>query len=309
MAYVPQEPSDFAPGLRGTATAYQTLTANHVEVYEDYEPPVLDAAPLLTIAAGVTATRVLAWRVRGNRDLRQIRVRVRATASGGTGTLIADVGGVTDTASVTVDAWYTMTITPSASGVVGCELRVTTPGGVSMSIDRVQVYGSAASPTAGRLASGYVRADSVDIYAADGPISSEHVTRWLTGPSCIARDRPIVCASHIARTTTSSAKSFANWQAYNSTAWGSVGRLRLIVAATRLYTIDAYMLESVGGGAAQLTIGSATWDIPTPGGTVGTWHSTSIELGAGEHDVRLAIRAGAGNSARMCTLQIWRAEP
>ena len=56
MSYTPQDPADFAPGMRGNATAYSALIDNGNEAYYAYEPPIIDAVPREAFVAGITDT-------------------------------------------------------------------------------------------------------------------------------------------------------------------------------------------------------------------------------------------------------------
>lgn len=312
MSYVPQLLTNLRPGLLADAAGYSGyagVVVNHNEVYEQTAPAVVDVRVGITGAAAVTNETVLRWRVRGNLDLQPVRVRVRAVATGGTATITADVGGTTGTASVTVDAWYTINITPPLGGLVGCSLRFTTPGGVSLDITRLQCHLVPSAPAAGRLTSGFVRKDSATLYAGNEPIASEHVSRLLAGAVYVARERPACPAQHLVRTNTSGTKSFQNWQGYNSAANQFIGRLRLTATASRIFVVDVYTLESASGATASITIGAAELAITNMGGSSGTWTSAAFELPAGEHEIRAVIAAGGGAAAaRIATLQVWRAK-
>lgn len=306
MSYTPQTLTDLRPGLLANASGYSGLVANHNEVYEQTAPAIVDTPFGISGAAGVTDETIARWRIQGNQDLQTVRVRVRAVAAGGTATVTADVGGTSSSASVTVDAWYTIDITPPLGGLVGCSLRFTTPGGVTLSITRLQCYLVPSAPSAGRLTSGFVRKDSATLYAANEPVASEHVSRLLAGPIYIARERPVCQAMHLVRTNTTGTKSFANWQGYNSTAYQFIGRMRLSCARARRYVVDIYTLESGSGGQASITIGAAEVAITSMGGTTGTWTTVSLDLPEGVHEIRAAVLAGASNAARIAAIQVWR---
>lgn len=307
MAYTPIDPLGLTPSLAGNSSLYQSLVTNHDEVYQAHEPPIME--PLFvgdSVAAGLTDQLYYVWRVRRNLDKRTVRIRVYASASGGTGTITARFGGVSGTASVTVAAWYTIDLTPVVAGVAQASLSMTTPGGVSMSIYQIQCRTVGAAPAAGLLASGFRRGYS-GMYGASEPVASEHVSRLMAGPMYIARDLPACVAMHVSRYSTSGSKSFGFWQGSSSTAWDVVGRSRLPLVDTvpREYVIDAYAVESGSGGKAQITIGTETMTMQNIG-TVGGWYQSVMSLGLGPHEIRASTLPGAGNTVRICTMQVWR---
>lgn len=311
MAYVPIDPAGVYPGLRGNATAYQTLWGNHNEVYENTEPPIFDVLFGESLPDSLTDSLIFTWRLRGNRDLMPVVLRVYAVTTPTTSVLTFRVGGSSTTANVTgAAAWYTMSITPLVAGPVVCSLSITTPAAEDLTITRMQCRLNASSPAASARPSGYVRGDSVTIYAADEPVASEHVSRLLRGPICVARDRPACVALHLVRATApTTAKSVRNWHVYDTANAETVGRLRVPRCATqaRRYILDAYTLESAGGGTAEVTIGGIELSLASLGGTGGAWHEFELHLAPGPHDIRVAIAPGTGNAARMSTFQIWRA--
>lgn len=311
MAYVPIDPTALKLGLLGTSTTYQTIIGNHAECYENSEPPIFDIRFAESVPSNITDTLWLTWRLRGNQDLLPVKLAVYAESVDDTSVLTFRVGGESATANITAAGTYTLTVTPAVAGPVVCSLSVTVPALATLSIAQVQSRLSASSgPAAGLLPSGYTRVDSVGVYAANEPVSSEHVSRWLAGPVAVARSRPAAVATHIVRVVApATAKSYRNWHAYNSTEYTLVGRLVIprVSQRVRRYVLDAYTLESVGGGKAEVTIGGIEWSLPDLGGAAGKWHELELDLPPGPHDVRVAIQAGTGNAARMTTFQAWRA--
>lgn len=309
MAYVPIDPADLYGGLLGTATAYQTLAGNHNEQYENSGTPLWDVLFAESLPDSVTDQRTWTWMLRGNRDLLTVRVRVYAESTSGTSDLILRVGGTSATTSVTSADWYTLNVTPVVAGPVVCSLSITVPGGATLTVTRMQCRLVAATPAAGTLASGYTRIDSTDIYAANGPIASEHVSRFLHGPIYIARDRPLCPALHLVRADAPTVgKTFRNWHNYNTANADVVGRLRLPRCSSRArrFVVDAFTIESGSGGTAELTIGGIELAMSAMGGTSGTWHSWELDLPPGPHDIRAAVTPGVGNAARIATMQVWR---
>lgn len=309
MPYSPVDPLGLIQGLTPTADPFADLWAEHNDIYAE-DAPIIDHVFFETVPDGATNSKLFTWRVRGNYDLHPIVVRIYAEATGGTATLIATCGGVTDTASVTVAAWHTLTLTPTVSGVAVVEIAYTAPAACDLAITRFQCRIDSDAPGI-RLASGFVRRDSGDTHAVDEPIASEHMTRLLGGPIHVARNFPRCVGSHVVRRTLAGgAKSVGNWQGYNSTAWESVGLLEIPRVSTRPrpYVIDVFTSETTEGASqAEITIGGIDWVITDLGGTSGKWHTRTINLSPGPHTVRASVLPGASNYARICTFQAWRA--
>lgn len=310
MAYSPADPAQLVARLAGDSTQYTSLVGlNGSELYQLYRPPIIEHDRTISVAASATNQRVYAWMLRGNRDLLQVRIRVYATGTGGASTLTAYVGGTSGTASPSgAGAWYTINITPPMRGPIACELQATTPLGVTVDIERIQVYLVLAAPGTGKLKSGFIQSSATWLVAGE-PVPTEYIERILAQPSRIARDRPACVAMHLAELSSSGgAKDVGNWHSSSTTNWEPVGRLRVprCDRRTRSYWIDAYTLESTSGGQATIAIGNQTLEIANMGGTVGRWSSKRISLGVGPHDIRASIKPGAGNSARIAALQVWR---
>lgn len=311
MAYTPLDPLTLRPGLAGNASAYGTIWENHNELYAADSVPVADWAFAETIADGVTALPIFRWRARGNADLWTVRTRVYAESTSGTTTVIVSCGGVSTSAAVTTAGWYTLDVVPPVSGVASLELAVTIPGGATYTMTRVQCALVGAAPTAGTLPSRFARRDTSDVYGANEPVNSEHVGRLLAGPVCVARSHPRCVASHVVRLALSGgAKTIRNWQGYNSTSWDTVGHLRIprVSERARPYVLDAYTLETTADGSeVDIVIGGVEWRLRNLGGATGTWHTATIDLPRGPHDVRVVARSGASNYVRVATFQAWRA--
>lgn len=310
MAYSPADPAQLVARLAGNSSQLTSLIGlNGSEIYQLYRPPIIEHDRTISVAASATNQRVYAWMVRGNRDLLQVRIRVYATGTGGTSTLTAFVGGTSGTASPAgAGAWYTINITPPMRGPLACELQATTPLGVTVDIERIQVYLVLAAPGTGRLKSGFIQPSSTWL-AADEPIPTELAERLLAQPTRIARDRPACVAMHLAELSSSGgAKDVGNWHSSSTTNWETVGRLRVprCDLRTRSFWVDAYTLESSSGGQALIAIGNQTISITNMGGTTGRWTSQRITLGVGPHDIRASIKPGGSNSARIAALQVWR---
>lgn len=311
MAYAPQDPLALRPGLAANASAYQTIWDNHNEVFLGNDRAVAEWAFAETIADGVTALPIFRWRVRGNADLWTVRTRVYAESTAGTTTLIVSCGGVSTTASVTAAGWHTLDIVPPVSGVASFELAVTIPGGATFTLTRVQCRLVAAAPGSGQLASRFTRLDTSDTYAGNEPVNTEHVGRLLAGPVRVAQTHPRCVATHVVRLALSGgAKALRNWQGYNSTSWDTIGVLRIprVSESARPYVLDAYTMETTADASEiDIVIGGVEWQLRNLGGTTGAWHTTTLSLAPGPHDVRVVARPGASNYVRVATFQAWRA--
>lgn len=310
MAYSPADPAQLVARLGGNTTQYTSLLGlNGNELYQIYRPPMLEHDRTVSVAASATNQRIFGWMVRGNKDRLTLRVRIFATGTGGGSTLTVTAGGTIGTASPAgAGAWYTINFASPRSGPIACELTATTGVGITVDVERIQVYLVPAAPGTGRLKSGFVQSSSL-LLGANEPIPSEYIERLLAQPSRLTRDRPACVAAHLAElSTTGGSKDVGNWHSSASTGWDAVGRLRVprCDRRTRSYWVDVFTLESVSGGQASIAIGTSTIDIANLGGTSGRWTSKRITLGVGPHEIRASLKAGAGNNARIAALQVWR---
>lgn len=308
MSYTIVDPFTLVPRLAGDSAAFSTLSLNGNEAYAVYSPPIVEHDRTISIGAGATSQRVYPWMVRGNRDLLTIRTRIFATGGGGSSTLTVIVGGTTGIATASgAGAWYTIDIVPPRAGPIACELQVTTPGGVTVDVEQIQVYLVTAAPAPGKLGSLFIGTVAGTV-AGNESIASEHIERYMAQPVRIARDRPAVVAHHLAELTTSGAKDVGNWNSSSTTNWEPVGLLRVprCDERPRSYWVDAYTIESAAGAVGSIAIGTVTIDLLSFGGTIGKWTSQRVTLGVGPHEVRASIKPGSANSARIAALQIWR---
>ena len=310
MTYSPIDPTALYYGLLGDAAIYPTLVANGQEIYAGYTPTIAQYSRTISIGASVTAQRILVWPVERNKDLLQIRVKVRATGTGGSSTITVIVGGASASATVSgASATYTINVTPLVRGPCWAEMRVTTPGGVTCDVERMQCYLVGTTPASPPLGSGYIGSSiGAGILGANRGVASEHASRWLAQAIRIARDRPALVAQHMTRFTTTGAKSVGDWQASSTTFPTLVGRLILPRCdnVTRQYVLTAFGLESGSGASAVVSIGSQQWTIPSFGGTAGQAARTVVSLGPGPHPLRAAIQSGAGNTARFAWFGVHR---
>lgn len=310
MAYTPVDPTTIRHGLLGTSTVYSTLAQDHNEVYENDGAPVVDFIFFESLPANETDLRVFAWRVRGNRDLLPIRTRVYADSAVADSTITVTIGGVSASQTITAAAgWYEFNVTPSVGDVTTAMLSITTGATSVLTISRVTCRVAPSTPGA-RLASGFVRVDSVNFYAANEPVASEHVGRMLAGPVYVARERPRCVLSHVVRTRLAGgAKSIGNWQAYNSTSWELIGNGRVPKCASRSrpYVVDLFTMETTAGASqAQVVIGGFQTSLTDLGGPTGRWHTFEVDLSPGPHDFRVSLYSGTGNYARVAACQVWR---
>lgn len=312
MAYTPVDPTTLNHGLLGNDTAYSTLAGNHNEVYENDDCPVVDFIFAESLPANQTDLRVFTWRVRGNRDLRTIRTRIYAVSTTADSTVTVTVGGVSSSQTVSsVAGWFEYNITPAVGGMTTAMVSITTGATSVLTITRVTCRFVAGSPGT-RLASGFTRLDSVGLYAANEPVASEYVSRFLAGPVYVARERPRCVMSHVVRTNLAGgSKSVGNWQAYNTTSWELVGFGRVPECATRTrpYVVDLFTLETTSGASqAQVVIGGFQTSLTDLGGSTGKWHTFGVDLSPGPHDFRVSLYSGTGNYVRVAACQVWRTQ-
>jgi len=241
--------------------------------------------------------------VRGNADDWNLAIDVRAEATGGPHDIDISTG-VTATVNVTTDDWYGVTIaaTGTTQNVV---VAVPVIGAGSMRVQSIRACMLPPAPAAATLyASGY-RLIGARWKAANAAISTGQLSRLVTNPIRVAKDRPVCVAIHlsdcIAAITT---KSSVLWGVEDSTQWHLAGAMKVpaVDQSLRPYIIDAYTVESGSGAEYSVRFGGVeeTW--------TGTgWHSWTVtRLGQGPHELQASILAGAGNEASIRTLQVWR---
>ena len=302
MTYDPMDAADFQPGLltaRGDGSTWPTLIDNDAALYELYTPG-LEATPEQNDTA---LERLYRFRMRGNLDDEQIQVKVRAEATSGPHDIDLSTG-VTTTVNVTGDAWYDADL--DATGPIQ-EVLVAVPaiGAGSMRVQSIRARVLASTPLAGNLYASGFRLVGARWKAANAAISTGQLSRLVTNPIRVAKDRPVCVAIHlsdcIAAITT---KSSVLWGAEDSTQWQLAGAMKVpaVDQSLRPYIIDAYTVESGSGAEYSVRFGGVeeTW--------TGTgWLSWTVSrMGQGPNELQASILAGAGNEASIRTLQVWR---
>lgn len=303
MIYDPQTEDAFLTGLltaRGDGSTWPTLLDNDALTYELYTPG-LEA----NIESEDTAlARTYRFRMRGNRDDCQLQIDVRASATSGPHDVDLSTG-VTSTVNVTTDGWYGDAI--NATGPIqGVTVAVPAIMAGSLQVQAIRCRIVAIAPVAGTLyASGY-RLNGARWKAANAPIATGQLSRLLSNATQVAIERPVCVAIHLADCEEAiTGKSGLLWGAEDSTQWSMVGRMKVPRCdnSTRLYTVDAYTVESASGGEYRVNIGG------TEEAWTGTgWHSWQVRLGPGPHDVRASVLPGSSNEASIRTLQVWRSD-
>lgn len=302
MTYDPMDAAAFQPGLltaRGDGSTWPTLIDNDAALYELYTPG-LEATPEQNDTA---LERLYRFRVRGNADDADLQIDVRAEATSGPHDIDISTGATT-TVNVTSDAWYgaTMAATGTTQEVV---VAVPVIGAGSMRVQSIRACMVGVAPVAGTLYASGFRLVGARWKAANAAISTGQLSRLVTNPIRVAKDRPVCVAFHlsdcIAAITT---KSFVLWGVEDSTQWQLAGAMKVpaVDQSLRPYIIDAYTVESGSGAEYSVRFGGVeeTW--------TGTgWHSWTVSrMGQGPNELQASILAGAGNEASIRTLQVWR---
>lgn len=294
MSWIEIGIGDLAPGMAGDSGALDDLAANHDELYGLYSPPVMPAIPEpITETAGPRVR--YRWRLRGNEDLHDVRVRVLLD---GDGTATLNVGAVSASqVHAGAAAAYNIDVMPAVAGPVECSLEL--EGDPSLELLGAACFLEPSALAAGTLASGFRRAAGVWAGTADA-VSSEHVQRLLRGPGQVLRDRPWPAFTALRDAVRAPKGDGAlDWAASDSTAPVVVGRGLLPVVADRArqYTLDAYL----SAGDATIQVGGWVWEISGAG-----WHATTVDLSPADYPVTATITPGAGTTARLEAVQIWR---
>ena len=303
MTYDPQSEDAFRTGLltaRGDGSTWPTLLDNDALTYELYTPG-LEANVRSHFSA---VARTYRFRMRGNRDDCQLQIDVRAAAVSGPHDVDLATGA-TSTVNVTTDDWYGDAL--NATGPVQ-NVVVAVPAimGGSLQVQAIRCRILAVVPDAGTLYPSGYRKNGARWKAADAPIATGQLSRLLANATRVAIERPYCVAIHLADCEEAiTGKSGIIWGAADSTQWSMVGRMKVprVDNSTRLYTVDAYTVESASGGEYRVNIGG------TEEAWTGTgYHSWQVRLGPGPHDVRASVLPGASNEASIRTLQVWRSD-
>lgn len=302
MSYDPMDERDFQPGLltaRGDGSTWPTLIDNDAELFELYTPG-LEATPEQNDTA---LEREYRFRVRGNADDVQLQVDVRAEATSGPHDI--DIAtGATATVNVTTDAWYgaTLSATGTTQNVV---VNVPVIGAGSLRVQSIRARMVALAPVAGTLYASGFRLVGARWKVASAAIATGQLSRLVSNPIRVAKDRPVCVAIHLADCIAAvSGKSSDLWGVEDSTQWLLAGSMKVprVDTVMRQYTVDAYVVESGSGAEYSVRLGPVveTW--------TGTgWHSWTVTvLGPGPHELQASILAGAGNQASIRTCQVWR---
>lgn len=302
MSYDPMDEQAFQPGLltaKGDGSTWPTLIDNDAAVYELHTPG-LEASPEQTDTA---LERLYRFRMRGNLDDSQIRVDVRAEATSGPHD-IDIASGATTTVNVTGDDWYGADCDatgPEQPVVVAVPAIV----GGSLRVQSIRARLLALAPVAGELYPSGFRLIGQRWKAASAAIATGQLSRLVSNPIRVAKDRPVCVAFHLTDCIQAvSGKSSALWGVEDSTQWLLAGSMKVprVDNAMRQYTVDAYVVESGSGAQYSVKLGPVveTW--------TGTgWHSWTVTvLGPGPHELQASILPGAGNQASIRTCQVWR---
>lgn len=300
MAYNP--PETFA-SLRGNNAAWGLMVANHNEVQAEYAPPIIDQPLMMTSTSTSFADRAH-FRVRDNHALHDIRVRIRAGCTVGSGTIKVVIGTASVDQAVTgAQAWYDVDVTPLVADP-DCYLRLkVTSGGHSLEVTALQVY---VVPTAGTDVSDWVSVDAGVWATGSSPVPSRVAEDLLNGAVLIARDRPFCIFSRVSDTAIAvSGKTAEAWGTENATAWQTMGAgllsTPLDTVISGLCRLDAYVTRT-GSPDVSIAIGAQRWAFEA---TADGWYTTTMRIGQGGR-ITVSALPGASDEVAVRTLQIWR---
>lgn len=300
MTYTPVDSNALSAPVNALGSTWTTLIDNVHEAFLAYKPRLCIPHAPISVTSGTPAAR-LRFKFRGNTDDNDVLVTVVAEASSGTQTVTVSSGAVTVNLSVTALNQYTATL----SGI-GADAEIVITASTSAGV--LVLYSTEARLDVADVKTatcGYRRVGNAGIWSDDGaPIPSEAVSRMRNNMYLVAIDRPVCVAVHacdILGTVGSKTPQF--WGAQNNTQWVRVGRLALVAAdiAPRLYRLDAYTTESASGAEYSVKIGPTTIEWTGTG-----WHSETLKLGPGTHDIFAVIKPGTSNTAAIRTAQVWR---
>lgn len=312
MTYVPIDPRDFIAPVPGTHASWQTLIENDHELYELFEPGY-EVSPN---GASYIAAQEFQLRWRGNADEQPLTVGIRASASSGSKTFTAETTNLgtddSDTASVSSDAWYNITLTGTGypdPPLADIKISTPDPSPQSVSIKAIRLDVGPSAPVAGTLyASGWRYVGEL-WYASGEPINTDVVTLLRTNPINLSVDRPVCVFAHVAEALRAvTGKSPDLWGNYDTDDWAKVGCgiLPRCDTGERVYTFDAYTTETGTDGTAifSVSVGPHTeqWTADSGDG----WHSWTAQLGPGPHEVVAQVVPGTGEGAAIRSFLAWR---
>ena len=300
MTYTPVDNSALSSPVAALGSTWTTLVDNVHAAFLAYAPRICIPHAPIPVTSGTPAAR-LRFKLRGNVDDNDVLVTVTAQASSGTQTVTVSSGAVTANLSVTTLGQYTATL----SGIgADAEIVITASASAgTLTLYGVEVHVDVADVKT--TTCGYRRVGNAGIWSDDGaPIPSEAVSRMRNNMFLVAQDRPVCVAVHACDLQgVVGSKTPQFWGAQNSTQWVRVGQLVLpaVDTVSRLYRFDAYTTESASGAEYGVKIGPTTIEWTGTG-----WHSETLKLGPGPHDVYAIVKPGTSNAAAIRTAQIWR---
>ena len=300
---MPYSPTPYLGGrIQGTSSVWADIIDNHTQVQDDWTPPIIDMARVMTQTSTTAADRLI-FKVRRNDALHDIRFRIRAAATTGSGVITCYSDANSTAQAITgAAAWYNVDVTPT-SGDSTCKVAmdVDAPGD-SITLYAIQVGLLPATGTE----PDWVQVDTRWATATDAAVPSRVCTDLRNGPAYLARDRLVCAAYHCADLQqTITGKTPEAWGAENTDEWVRVGRLLLprVDDAVRTWRLDAYGSAS-GSATFRVAIGATTWQWTT----AGSMQTTTVQLGPGPHDVYASVLPGSSDEAAIRTLQLWRGD-
>lgn len=322
MSYQPQYLSNLVPPIPTKMpglSAWQRVRGNHQQLFRYYEPTVAQwAGDPLQSSSGLDEN-LLRFRSRNGADFAvggvglELRVDIvaRRVGSSGLPSVLSVSGGAalvqTNVTSPTF-ATHTLTATP-ASDDEEWTINGLAGAGDTLEVGSMVAYWVATAPGTRAYPSGFRQAETA-WNKDDIAVSTELAARLLSGPVCIAKDRPACVFSHLWRANTTGA-AFAKYGDVDYSAWGvesapdvvmvGAGRIPASDIRPRPYIVT-YYLRSSASSTGTIRIGAAVYPVTANG-----WQSFQVELSPIDVDIIATIDAQApGEWAYFESVQVWR---
>ena len=321
---------DFMHGMAGNLK-YTEVHQNHAHLYGNYEVPVFHAVGLNLVIAGDTDFRTYyyLWLPK-NLDNTAVKVYVRAsivaTSGGGASAnkglvkLNETTSGAGDAAEIAqgtgdctelANPFSTIDLTPTGSAD-GREFTLTAKvvnAGDTMTIHSIYgvVAGTGSISTTGIGLSGFRTTEAAQVYAADYPIATEHISALINGPKQIAKDRTASVFTYLGDAYRTARLNTTE------TSFTLVDRGALPIpddhGTGRNFKIYAH-LAGDGGATPHCRVqlqGEAAIDLSGTG-----WQTATFEVNNGAFDsdklipYEIFMKRAGGSRAKLNTLQIFR---
>lgn len=321
MTYTPQDLRALVPPIDPRTAGWQTVLANHDDLFDLYEPTVAQyaAKPFATTVTGSDQTLFRFVSARGHDyavspallglELK-VEALVRRTNAGAAAADFKLKGGAaTVLVAVTATTWTQVSLTArpaSADEIWDLAAKVDTAD--TLEIQSWVAYWVATLPGSRQYPSGFRQLSTAQWDVVGAPISTELAARVLNGPVLIAKDRPVCVFSHFWRYDTDGSSfgktsATAAWGLDNSTEFMRVGRGRIpgCDLRARKFVVTYFMRASSGSTKGYLTIGAETHDV-----TANAGGSFELVLGPTDVDIVAHMDAVGAGWAYFERVQVWR---